>query len=363
MFRVIIIEDCHIMASILKNIINSIAGFEVIDIAENPYIAREQIKSQKPDLVTIDCDMPKMDGLTFLKNLTRLYPMPAIMIAECVDIRNISFQNGALDFILKPDRESIDKGFKEEVIQSILTHKKKIHQYHLSKITPEEKALKRAKLSLNVNKLVVEPRYKPDDILLSKPSKIKGNKVVAIGSSTGGVEALMKIFETLNEDLAPILITQHIPTGFAESFAIRLNSISKQNVKTAEDGDILYNGCTYMAPGDKHLMLGKNDNDEYIAIVKDGVKVSRHKPSVDVLYRSMNNIAGSGSIAIILTGMGDDGTIGMKELFDNNAYTIGQSEKSCVVYGMPKQAFLNNAIKEVVDLDNMANKINSICKY
>ena len=362
MFRVIIIEDCPIMREILKKIINSIAGFEIIDTAKDAYVARDKIKLYKPDLVTIDCGMPKMNGLTFLKNLMRLHPMPAKMITECREIGYEALKEGALSIVHKPNNKDMNESFRDEIIKTILGIKKEIHRYYLSKQTPEEKRLKREKALLNSCKLIVEKRFHPDDLLISKPAKYGATKVIGIGSSTGGVEALMDIFANLNEDLAPILITQHIPKGFAESFAERLNSISLQNVKTAEGGEILKRGCTYMAPGDKHLMIEKNENGDYITKVEDGIKISRHKPSVDILFRSINNVVGSDSIGIILTGMGDDGSVGMKELYDNGCFTIAQSEATCVVYGMPKQAVLNNAIKELIDLNKIADKINLIGK-
>lgn len=200
-------------------------------------------------------------------------------------------------------------------------------------------------------------KYSPDIILPSKPAKGNvGGKLIAIGASTGGVDALIKIFSKLPKGLPPIIITQHIPPGFSTSFSQRLNSISQVSVKELDDKEKLKDSCAYLAPGDKHLLLSRSGND-YIGYPFKGQRVSRHCPSVDVMFRAANNTAGKNTLAIILTGMGDDGSIGIKELFDNGATTIAQDEESCVVFGMPKQAIARGAIKEVIPLSKIPEKI------
>ncbi len=205
--------------------------------------------------------------------------------------------------------------------------------------------------------LTYTEKYLPDVILPSKPNKRDtGRKLVLIGSSTGGVEALTRIIPRLPMGLPPIIIVQHIPVGFSGSFALRLNALSEINVMEVSSKQVLQDSWAYIARGDKHLII-ENTTNSYIAKSIDGDRVSRHKPSVDVLFRSGNNAAGRNALAIILTGMGDDGSIGMKELYDNGAQTVAQSEESCVVFGMPKQAILKGAIREVLHLDKIADRI------
>ena len=202
----------------------------------------------------------------------------------------------------------------------------------------------------------INHKYHPDLILKSNPYKSEGKKLIAIGASTGGVDAIAKILQVLPKNLPPIIITQHIPEGFSTSFANRLNRISSIEVFEVNEKMHLHNSCAYLAPGGKHLLLDKNCNDYYAKSV-DGERISRHKPSVDVMFRSVNNVVGKNALAIIMTGMGDDGSIGIKELYDNGAYTIAQDEKSCVVFGMPKQAIARGAVCEIVGLDEIPNKI------
>jgi two-component system chemotaxis response regulator CheB len=202
----------------------------------------------------------------------------------------------------------------------------------------------------------VERKVHPDEVLPSHPANFPGKKVIAIGSSTGGVDALIKVFAKLEANLAPIVITQHIPYGFSNSFAQRLNSNSIVEVCEAQDGMILKNSCAYLAPGNMHLTIERIGADYRVKLL-DTVRVSRHKPSVDILFRSVNNVVGGGAMAVIMTGMGDDGMIGMKELYTNNAYTIAQDEQSCVVFGMPAKAIEAGAIKHIVSLDDIAQEI------
>lgn len=202
-----------------------------------------------------------------------------------------------------------------------------------------------------------EPKYHPDVLLASKPAKTKGPKIVAIGASTGGVEAITKIVTKLPTGLPPILIAQHIPPIFSQNFVERVNMLSKCNVKEAKNGEVLENSTIYFAPAEAHLAVDRVDGVGYLAKIMDGPKISRHKPSVDILFRSLNNAAGGGAMAIILTGMGDDGAIGIKEIFDSGGYTLAQDRESCVVFGMGDAAIKNGAIKKVAPLDFIADEI------
>jgi len=230
-----------------------------------------------------------------------------------------------------------------------------LNKYTLKKpkpIKPIEQQIKKVDLSDGL----VERKIHPDEVLPKSPSLMPGGKIIAIGSSTGGVESLLKVFKKLPSNLPPIVITQHIPYGFSNSFAQRLNDHSEVYVSEVKSDTMLEKGHAYLAPGNKHLVIEKKGSS-YIGKLLDATRVSRHKPSVDIMFRSINNSAGGGAMAIMMTGMGDDGTIAMKELFDNNAYTVAQNEESCVVFGMPQQAIKAGAIKDICHLDEIANYI------
>ncbi|MCI5968635.1 CheB methylesterase domain-containing protein [Helicobacter sp.] len=202
----------------------------------------------------------------------------------------------------------------------------------------------------------VNAKHHPDKLLKSTPYKGEGKRIIAIGASTGGVDAIAKILKQLPRNLPPIIITQHIPDGFSTSFANRLNRNSELDVFEVRQTMVLRNSCAYLAPGGAHMLLDRYAND-YYAKPQEGIRISRHCPSVDVMFRSLNNVAGKAALAIIMTGMGDDGSIGIKELYDNAAYTIAQDEASCVVFGMPKQAIAKGAICDIVGLDFLHQKI------
>ncbi|MEA3512438.1 MAG: chemotaxis-specific protein-glutamate methyltransferase CheB [Campylobacterota bacterium] len=352
MFTVLVVDDSYSMRKIIKDIINEIEDFEVVDTASDAFEAREKIKELEPDLVTIDINMPKMDGVTFLRNLMRLHPMPAIIISGESVRGNDIFDDGAVGFVPKQELgESIDS-FKIRVKELLLSLTFLLSKYTLKKpkpIKPIEKQIKK----IDSNELLHERKVHPDEVLKSKPANIKGDKIIGIGSSTGGIDSLLQIFRKLPDDLPPIVMTQHIPYGFSNSFAQRLNDYSKVKVQEVKEDTKLEKGHAYLAPGNMHLIVEKHGSD-YIGKLLDSKKVSRHKPSVDIMFRSINNSAGGGSMAIIMTGMGDDGTIAMKELCENGAYTIAQNEESCVVFGMPAQAIKAGAIKKICHLDNIA---------
>ncbi|WP_346727918.1 CheB methylesterase domain-containing protein [Helicobacter turcicus] len=202
----------------------------------------------------------------------------------------------------------------------------------------------------------VSEKYHPDKLLKSSPYKGESKRIIAIGASTGGVDAIAKILRQLPRNLPPIIITQHIPDGFSTSFANRLNINSELDVFEVRQRMPLRDSCVYLAPGGLHMLLDRQGNN-YYARPQDGIRISRHCPSVDVMFRSLNNVAGKAALAIIMTGMGDDGSIGIKELYDNGAYTIAQDEASCVVFGMPKQAIAKGAIYDIVGLDSIHKKI------
>jgi two-component system, chemotaxis family, protein-glutamate methylesterase/glutaminase len=347
-YTVLVIDDSASMRRIIKDMINSIDEFEVVCLATDAYDAREKIKEYEPDLVTIDINMPKMDGVTFLRNLMRLHPMPAVVISGESVRGNDIFDDGAVGFIPKPETGESMESFQSRVKDTLLNLTFLLKRYTLKK-PPSLK-----KPSLNAQ--TIEYKIHPDEVIPSKPAMLPGMKLIVIGSSTGGVESLLRVFKRLPANLPPILITQHIPYGFSNSFAHRLNDNSEVIVCEAKDNMILEKGHGYLAPGNMHLTIEKIGND-YRTKLLDTKKVSQHKPSVDVLFRSANNTVGSAAMAVMMTGMGDDGTIAMKELHNNGAYTIAQNEESCVVFGMPMKAIQAGAVKDIVHLDEIADYI------
>lgn len=360
MYTVIVIDDSPSMRRILKDLINDIDDFEVIAEAVDAFDAREKIKKYEPDLVTIDINMPKMDGVVFLRNLMRLHPMPAVVVSGEGVRGNDIFDDGAVGFIPKPETGESMVSFGKRIKETLMNLTFLLKRYTLKKPKAQIEVLTRDSKNSKDNN-GIEQKIHPDEVLKKLPASFPGKKVIAIGSSTGGVDALLKVFIKLEANLPPILITQHIPYGFSNSFAQRLNTHSVIDVCEAKDGMILENSCAYLAPGNMHMTIEKH-GAEYKIKLLDTVRVSRHKPSVDILFRSVNNIVGGGAMAVMMTGMGDDGSIGMKELYDNNAYTIAQDEKSCVVFGMPAKAIEAGAVKDVVSLDDIPDYIMDFAK-
>jgi two-component system chemotaxis response regulator CheB len=360
MYTVLVIDDSASMRKVIKDMINRIDDFEVVDTATDAYDAREKIKQLEPDLVTIDLNMPKMDGVTFLRNLMRLHPMPAVVISGESVRGNDIFDDGAVGFIPKPELGEMMSSFEKRIKESLLNLVFLLKQYTKKKptpIKPVEQQVKKVDLSSGIH----ERKIHPDEVIPKRPATFSGSKIIAIGSSTGGVEALLTVFKDLPSNLPPIVMTQHIPYGFSSSFAQRLNQSSAVNVEELTKDTILQSGHAYLAPGNMHMVIEKQSNN-YIAKLLDAPRVSRHKPSVDVMFRSVNNSAGGGAMAIMMTGMGDDGTIAMKELYDNGAYTIAQDEQSCVVFGMPAQAIKAGAVKDICHLDDIASYIIDFAK-
>ena len=273
--------------------------------------------------------------------------MPAVVISGEGVRGNDIFDDGAVGFIAKPETGEPMQLFQERIKDTLLNLTFLLKRYTLKKPPALKKAVKHIDVDYKVH---------PDEVIPLRKATIPGIKLIAIGSSTGGVESLLRVFKKLPEDLPPILITQHIPYGFSNSFAQRLNDNSQVDVCEAKDGMVLEKGHAYLAPGNMHLTIEKYGN-EYKTRLLDTKKVSQHKPSVDVMFRSVNNTVGGSAMAVMMTGMGDDGTIAMKELFDNGAYTVAQNEESCVVFGMPMKAIQAGAVKDIVHLDQIADYI------
>jgi two-component system chemotaxis response regulator CheB len=355
MYTVLVIDDSASMRKVIKDMINDIDDFEVVDTAIDAFEARDKIKQLEPDLVTIDINMPKMDGVTFLRNLMRLHPMPAVVISGESVRGNDIFDDGAVGFISKPALGESMNSFNIRLKETMMNLTFLLSKYTLKKPKPIKPIAQQVK-KVDLSGGLIEKKVHPDEVYKSSPSLMPGGKIIGIGSSTGGVESLLTVFKSLPSGLPPIVITQHIPYGFSSSFAQRLDDHSNVNVIEVQDDTILQKGYAYLAPGNMHLVIEKRGSS-YIGKLLDITKVSRHKPSVDLMFRSLNNSAGGGTMAIMMTGMGDDGTIAMKELHDNGAYTVAQNEESCVVFGMPQQAIKAGAINDICHLNDIAEHI------
>ncbi|MBS4095969.1 MAG: chemotaxis response regulator protein-glutamate methylesterase [Sulfuricella sp.] len=347
--KVLVIDDSALIRSLLTEIINSQHDMEVVGCAQDPLIAREKIKALNPDVLTLDVEMPRMDGLVFLDKLMKLRPMPVIMISSLTEKSSFitlhALELGAVDYVTKPklDIRSGITEYAHEITEKIRVAAKA----HIKPTTA--KSIERS----------IEPKQSADAVLPVCHRSICGTeKVIAVGASTGGTEALRELLSMMPADSPGILVTQHMPEAFTRAFAKRLDGICRISVKEAEHGERVLPGHAYVAPGNRHLLLGRSGAN-YITELADGPPVNRHRPSVDVLFRSASNAAGKNAIGVILTGMGNDGAAGMLEMRTAGAFTIAQNEESCVVFGMPKEAIANGSIDEVLPLLSIGKRINS----
>ncbi len=345
--KVLIVDDSALVRSLLTELINSQPDMSVVGVAPDPYIARDRIKTLDPDVLTLDVEMPRMDGLAFLEKLMRLHPMPVVMVSSLTekssDITLRALELGAFDYVTKPKLD-ISKGLHESCREIV------------EKIRGAASA-KMKNLVKRPGQLNVEKKNSADVVLPSLATHIMTTeKVVIIGASTGGTEALKDVLTALPADSPGILITQHMPAAFTSAFANRLDRLCRISVKEARDGDRVLPGHAYIAPGDRHLLLARSGAN-YVTQITDGPLVSRHRPSVDVLFRSAANCAGKNCIGVILTGMGDDGAAGMLEMKQAGAYNIAQDEATCVVFGMPKEAIAHGGVDEVASLTDIPRRI------
>ncbi len=346
--KVLIIDDSALIRSLLTEIINRQQDMEVVGTAPDPLVAREKIKALNPDVLTLDVEMPKMDGLAFLERLMRLRPMPVVMVSSLTEksssITLHALELGAFDFVTKP-RIDIRNGLQEYAEE--LTDKiRSASRARLVKAPPRSAA-----------HLSVQQKNSADVVLAAEHHTFSTTeKVVLLGASTGGTEALKVVLADMPADCPGILITQHMPEAFTKTFAKRLDSLCTIAVKEAEHGERVLPGHAYLAPGNRHLLL-KRSGANYVTELSDGPPVSRHRPSVDVLFRSAANCAGKNAIGIIMTGMGDDGAAGMLEMHQSGACTLAQDEVSCVVFGMPKEAIARGGVDEIVPLQELSRRL------
>ena len=366
--RVLIIDDSALVRKLLTEILNSDPAIEVVGSAIDPHIARQKIKDLNPDVLTLDVEMPRMDGLSFLRQLMRLRPMPVLMISSLTEqgaeTTLEALALGAVDFISKPkvDIANLLQDYSAEIIEKVKHAAEVKVQARVNK--PDVKGDTKKTEDENEEIQTADSKYSAT-VILKRPANVKFmktmDKIIAIGASTGGTEAIKEILQELQPDMPGILIAQHIPSVFSSAFAKRMNLCSPMTVVEAVDGQQVLSGHVYIAPGDKHLLLTR-DGARYRCQLNDGPPVNRHKPSVDVLFRSVAQSAGKNAIGVILTGMGADGARGLGEMQEAGSVTIAQDENSSVVWGMPGEAVKRGAAQKVISLDQIPARLASIVK-
>ncbi len=347
--KVLIVDDSALVRQTLEDILSSDPDIEVIATAQDPFVAAQKMRIEKPDVITLDIEMPKMDGITFLQKLMAQHPIPVVICSTLAAERSATalraLDAGAVEIITKPTVGT--KKFFEESRIRICDIVKAAAISKLKKVTEIRK---------------VAPKLTADAVI-EKPTKAMlktTEKIVAVGASTGGTEALRVFLEKFPSDVPGIVIVQHMPENFTKAFSERLNSICKINIKEAQDGDSILRGQALIAPGNKHLLI-KRSGARYYVEVKDGPLVSRHRPSVDVLFRSAARYAGKNAVGVIMTGMGDDGAKGMLEMKESGASTIAQDEASCVVFGMPKEAIKLGCVDKILPLERINQAVLDMC--
>jgi two-component system chemotaxis response regulator CheB len=340
--KVLVIDDSALIRSLLTEIINDTKDLEVVGAAPDPLVAREMIKQLNPDVLTLDVEMPRMDGLDFLEKLMRLRPTPVLMVSTLTEkgseITLRALELGATDFVTKP-KMGITQGM----------------QQYADEITDKIRTAAKAKVSTLQSIAKGSSSDSPAPSAIRNPL-ISSEKLLIIGASTGGTEAIKSFLMQMPSDCPGVLITQHMPAGFTKSFASRLDSLCKISVKEAVDGERVLPGHAYIAPGDKHLLLARSGAN-YVTRLSDSEPVNRHKPSVDVLFDSAAVNAGKNAIGIIMTGMGKDGAVGMLSMKDAGSHNFAQNEESCVVYGMPREAVAHGGVHEIAHLKDLPKMV------
>lgn len=341
--RVMVIDDSAIVRKILSETLAVEPDIEVVGTAPDPIVGLEKIKRLKPDVLTLDIEMPRMDGLTFLKSLMQTQPMPVILISSLaqssVDIALEALRYGAVDVMAKPSGPYSVGELRTSLSNRI-------------------RAAARAKLRKHSASEVARAPAPA----LEKPvsTQLDPARIIAMGASTGGTEAIASVLTHLPGEVPPILITQHIPPMFSRSFATRLDKLCRMDVREAVDGDLPRAGLVLIAPGGFHMLLERYGG-VYRIKIKDGPLVCYQRPSVDVLFTSVSMVAGPKAVGVMLTGMGNDGAQGMKQMKDKGAYNIAQDEASCVVFGMPREAIRAGAVDQILPLDRIASALINAC--
>lgn len=352
--KVLIVDDSALIRQLLTEILGSDPGIEVVGAAADPYIARDKIKELNPDVLTLDVEMPRMDGISFLRNLMRLRPMPVVMIStltqQGADTTLEALSLGAIDFVAKPKVDVVEKlsDYSQEIIEKVKVAGK-------AKVRP---LVERAAAKVSA----VEQKLSADDVMgkAAWTGKIKTTeKIIAIGASTGGTEVISRIVTNLPETVPGIAIAQHMPEKFTYAFATRLNSISDLVVKEAENGDRLYHGVVLIAPGNRQMEI-RRDVHGFFVEVNDKPAVNNHKPSVDVLMQSVAEHSDKNTTGIILTGMGNDGAKGLLDMKKAGAITIAQDKESSAIFGMPAEAVRVGGADYVKNIEQIIDYIKNI---
>jgi two-component system, chemotaxis family, protein-glutamate methylesterase/glutaminase len=343
--RVVVVDDSALVRSLLGEIINRQTDMECVGAAADPLVAREMIRNLNPDVITLDVEMPRMDGIDFLAKLMRLRPTPVVMVSTLTErgaeVTLKALELGAVDFVAKP-KIGVADGLRllaEDITEKVrIASKAHVHRTHVP----------------------ATPHATSTSTHLPKPSapvgRLSTEKIIFLGASTGGTEATKEVLVNLPPDCPAVVITQHMPPGFTKSYAARLDGLCRIRVKEAQDGERILPGHAYIAPGGFHLSVERSGAN-YIARVQDGEPVNRHKPSVEVLFKSAARVVGQNALGIMLTGMGNDGAKAMKELRDAGSYNYAQDENTCVVFGMPREAINAGAVNEVLPLKDIATRL------
>ncbi len=337
MVNVLIVDDSALVRQIFQQELSKDPEITVVGAAPDPYVARDMVVKLRPDVVTLDIEMPRMDGITFLRKLMKYYPLPVIIVSSLTasgsELAMEAMQVGAVEVLCKPGAAYTVGDMSMELIDKV-----------------------KAAASVDIKK-----KAQLANLVQTAPKSLKAlakttNQILAIGSSTGGTVALEAILKRMPANSPGTVITQHMPQHFTKTFADRLNTVSQMSIKEAEDGDSVSPGTALIAPGNTHLLL-RRSGARYFVNVKMGPLVNRHRPSVDVMFRSVSQTAGKNAIGVILTGMGGDGAKGLLEMKNTGAETIAQDEASCVVFGMPKVAIDLGAADHIVSLNKIPNEI------
>ena len=337
--RVVVVDDSALVHSLLAEIIIRQSDMQCVGAAADPLVAREMIRELNPDVITLDVEMPRMDGIDFLAKLMRLRPMPVVMVSTLTErgaeVTLRALELGAIDFVAKP-KVGVSDGLRQLA----------------EDITDKVRIAAKARLS----------RPPANAAAATKPARpaalgrLSTERIIFIGASTGGTEATREVLVNLPPDAPAVMITQHMPPGFTTSYAARLDGLCRIRVKEAEDGERVLPGHAYIAPGGLHLSVERSGAN-YVARVRDGDPVNRHKPSVEVLFASAARAVGPNALGVMLTGMGADGARAMRELRDAGSWNLAQDEASCVVFGMPKEAIKLGGVDRIVPLHDIANEI------
>jgi two-component system chemotaxis response regulator CheB len=348
--KVLVIDDSALVRKLLTAMLSRSREIEVVGAASDPYAAREKIKKLNPDVITLDVEMPRMDGITFIENLMRLRPMPVVMVSSLTqrgaDVTLRALELGAVDFVAKP---------KIDVAGTLADYEAEL----IAKVKVAAGARVMPRTAAPAPKRVTDERNSTSAVVpvLNLRTMLRTtDRIIAIGASTGGTEAIREVLEAMPPDAPAIVISQHIPAAFSKSFADRMNRISAMSVCEAQDGQQILAGHAYIAPGDRHLLV-ERDGARYVCRLSNGPHVNRHRPSVDVMFRSVAQNVGANALGVLLTGMGDDGARGLKEMLETGASTIAQDEATSVVWGMPGSAVKLGAATHVLPLPQIGAQV------